>query len=73
MSCTAKIGDNIITLNESGPSGDESFSRYDENDDWIEYDYDSIGLEDFNLIAIFKYQRIQELGGDVSFGAGRDG
>lgn len=73
VSCEAVEGDKILYLDSYGPDGDEFFSVYDDNDNWIDMDYDKIDLDDFSKEDVEKYRLIHELGGEVAYGAGRNG
>lgn len=72
VSCEIKPGESFLYLNSSGPDGDENFTVYDDNGNYDYMDYD-IDLEDFDNNDISTYNTIQSLGGQVSYGAGRDG
>ena len=67
VTCLAEVGDNIILLDRTGPDGDSYFS-----DEYGYCSYD-IDLDEFDDGDIASYNEIKELGGDVSYGAGRDG
>lgn len=73
VSCIAVPGDKIVVLYENGPDGDEFFSVYDDNGNWEDIDYDKIDLDDFSKEDVEKYRLIHELGGEVAYGAGRNG
>ncbi len=67
VSCVVKDGDKFTYLYGTGPDGDDFFWDGDC------CDYDKIELDDFDTDDISLYNIIQEMGGDVSYGAGRDG
>jgi hypothetical protein len=62
----AKPGDNILMLDGVGPDDDSAFWTGDY------YDYD-VDIDDFDESDIAKYQEINSLGGETSYGAGRNG
>ena len=70
VSCEVEDGDNIVYMYDSG---DDNFKVYDEDGDYIGTDYDSVDLDNFEDDAVDKYNTISAAGGDVSYGAGRDG
>jgi len=63
----AKEGDNITYLDSTGYGDDSYFWNGNE------YDYDLVNLDDFNTEDLAKYEEIKALGGEVRYGAGRDG
>lgn len=69
VSCIVENGDKVICVDGIGPDED-SFFKID--DDW-ELDYDKIDINDFNDCDVSTYYTIQELGGDYTYGAGRNG
>ncbi len=71
VSCKIEPGDHYVYLDGVGPDGDESFSVY-VGDDWSHMDYD-VELEDFDNCDIDNYNKINSLGGETSYGAGRNG
>lgn len=73
VSCIAKEGDKIVYVDGRGPDGDEYFSIYNEEGDWIDIDYDNIDLEDFDKKDQEKYELILSLNGEAYYGAGRNG
>ena len=73
VSCLAKLGDYVTILNSSGPDGDSYFSVYDSNGEWQYYDYDNIDIDDFDLNDQATYDYINSIGGQVNYGAGRNG
>jgi hypothetical protein len=73
VSCEAVEGDKILYLDSYGPEGDEFFTIYDDDGEYIDMDYDKIDLEDFNEEDREIFSTIFELGGQATFGAGRNG
>lgn len=73
VSCIAKEGDKIVYVDGRGPDGDEYFSIYNEEGDWIDIDYNRIDLEDFDKKDQEKYELILSLNGEAYYGAGRNG
>lgn len=73
VTCNIKDGEYFLHVDGAGPDSDEFFSIYDDNDDWVDIDYDKIELEHFDKEDIETFEKIVELGGDVDFGAGRNG
>lgn len=73
VECNIKPGESFLSLSSSGPDGDEYFSIYDENGAWYDIDYEKIDLDDFDGTDIDLYERIASLGGQVDYGAGRNG
>ena len=69
VSIIVKEGDKYISVNGVGPDDDSFF--YDEN--YYNCDYDKIDLSDFDADDIKQYELIKSLGGDSTYGAGRDG
>lgn len=69
VSCTVKNGDRFIYVDGIGPDDDSFF--YDGDDYYC--DYDKIDLNDFEFEDIEMYNLIKALGGDVTYGAGRNG
>ena len=72
VSCKIKEGDRFEYLDATGPDGDEHFTEYDSDGDFMGYDYD-VDIEDFDEDDISTYESILDNGGEVAFGAGRDG
>jgi len=73
VSCIAKPGDKIVALYGWGPDGDEAFSVYDDDGEWLDMDYGRIDIDDFSDKDQEKAELIQSLGGDYTYGAGRNG
>lgn len=73
VSCEAVEGDRILYLDGTGPDSDEYFSIYNDNDEWIDIDYDRLDFDDFEDKDKELYCFIYNLGGHVDFGAGRNG
>ena len=69
VSCVVKDGDRFTFLSGIGPDDDSFF--YDEN--YYNCDYDKIDLSDFDADDIKQYELIKSLGGDSTYGAGRNG
>jgi len=67
VSCKATLEDKILYVNGTGPDDDDFF--YD--GDYC--DYDKIDLDDFENNDQSMYYEIASLGGEVSYGAGRNG
>ena len=72
ISCKATSEDDYIAYFEEFRGSDEDFSVYNDNGEWVEMDY-NIGLDFFNNSELELYKEIKRLGGEVSYGAGRDG
>lgn len=68
VSCEVKDGDSFVFLSGVGPNDDCFFY-----DDDFYCNYDKIDLDDFNSEDVSTYNLILKLGGEVKFGAGRDG
>ena len=73
VSCTAVPGDKIVVLSGTGPDEDSFFSVYNDSGDWLDIDYDRIDFDDFDKEDQEKADLIQYLGGEFTYGAGRDG
>lgn len=73
VSCIAVPGDKIVVLYGTGPTGDSFFSEYNDNGEWTDIDYDKIDFEDFDEKDQEKASLIRALGGDYTYGAGRNG
>lgn len=73
VACIAEPGDKIVALYGWGPDGDEAFSVYDDEGQWIDMDYDRIDIDDFSDKDQEKAELIQSLGGQFTYGAGRNG
>lgn len=73
VSCIAKSGDKIVALDGYGPDGDEWFSVYNDDEEWVDIDYDKIDIDDFDEGDRKKAELIQSLGGQFTYGAGRNG
>lgn len=69
VSCTLKDEDRFTFLDSVGPDDDYFF--WEEDDEY--YNYDKIDLDDFDSDDIVTYELIQSLGGQCSYGAGRNG
>lgn len=73
VSCDIKHGESFLDLHNSGPDGDEYFIVREANGDYLDMDYDKIDIDDFSKEDVATYEKILKLGGQVSYGAGRDG
>lgn len=73
VSCIAAPGDKIVVLHGCGPDSDEWFSIYNDNDEWVDIDYDKIDFDDFDEKDRKKAELIQSLSGQFAYGAGRNG
>jgi hypothetical protein len=73
ISCKIKHGESFLALHNSGPDGDEYFIVREANGDYLDMDYDKIDIDDFSKEDVATYEKILKLGGQVSYGAGRDG
>ena len=68
--------DRILIIDATNDEGDSMFNVYDEEGEWVEYDYD-IDLYELPDTQIKLYEEMSEENGldmiNVSFGAGRNG
>lgn len=73
VTCNIKDGEYFLYVDGVGPGEDSFFSVYDDSGDWVDIDYDRIDLDDFNEEDVEKFSKIISLGGDATYGAGRNG
>ena len=73
VTCNIKDGEYFLHVDGAGPGEDSFFSVYDDSGDWVDIDYDRIDLDDFDKEDVEKFNKILKLGGDATYGAGRNG
>ncbi|MDY0215287.1 MAG: hypothetical protein RBS24_07255 [Bacilli bacterium] len=73
VTCNIKDGEYFLYVDGAGPGEDSFFSVYDDSGDWVDIDYDRIELDDFDKEDVEKFSKILKLGGDATYGAGRNG